>query len=124
MVKSDLPEEERARRWGQLEQVYLAQSLSFYPRDYVLPSSPPERLLETVERFEEDLTDRVRMHGPMKLIIEVGNAIEVGPQRIKGEKSDPVMQELEASLKTMLDCLSDELAQERAGKSPPAPLAM
>jgi 1-acyl-sn-glycerol-3-phosphate acyltransferase len=114
MVKNDLPEEERQRRWQQLEQVYLAQSLSFYPRDYVLPSSPPERLLETVERFEEDLTDRVRVHGPMKLIIEVGDAIEVSPQRSKGEKTDPVMQELETSLKSMLDRLAEELAQERA----------
>jgi 1-acyl-sn-glycerol-3-phosphate acyltransferase len=114
MVKNDLPEDERQRRWRQLEQVYLAQSLSFYPRDYVLPSSPPERLLETVERFEEDLTDRVRVHGPMKLIIEVGDAIEVSPQRSKGEKTDPVMQELETSLKAMLDRLAEELAQERA----------
>lgn len=113
MVKSELPEDERERRWRQLEQVYLAQSLSFYPRDYVLPSSPPERLLETVERFEEDLTDRVRVHGPMKLIIEVGDAIEVAPQRPKGEKTDPVMQELETSLKSMLHALAEELAQER-----------
>ncbi len=118
MVKSELPEDERERRWRQLEQVYLAQSLSFYPRDYVLPSSPPERLLETVERFEEDLTDRVRVHGPMKLIIEVGEAIEVHPQRSKGEKTDPVMQELETSLKSMLDRLAEELAQERARSIP------
>lgn len=116
MVKSELPEEERQRRWRQLEQVYLAQSLSFYPRDYVLPSSPPERLLETVERFEEDLTDHVRVHGPMKLIMEVGDAIEVSPHRAKGEKTDPVMQELESSLKTMLHGLAEELAQERAPK--------
>ena len=124
MVKSDLPEAERERRWQQLEQIYLAQSLSFYPRNYVLPNSPPERLLETVERFEEDLTDQVRVHGPMKLIIEVGDAIEVAPQRPKGEKADRVMLELENSLRTMLENLAEELARKRAQESavpgPPA----
>ena len=36
----------------------------------------------------------------------------------KGEKTDPVMQELETSLKFLLDRLAEELAQERAGKNP------
>jgi 1-acyl-sn-glycerol-3-phosphate acyltransferase len=117
MVKADLPEAERERRWQQLEQVYLAQSLSFYPRNYVMPNSPPERLLETVERFEENLTDKTRIHGPMRLIIEVGDAIEVSPHRSKGEKTDPVMQKLETALRTMLEHLAEELAQKRRGVS-------
>lgn len=114
MIKNELPHEERERRWRQLEDVYLAQALSLYPRNYVLPSSPPERLLETVERFEEDLTDAARIHGPMKLIIEVGEAIEVSPKRPKGEKLDPVMSELEAALRTQLSNLAEEFARERA----------
>jgi len=114
LIKSELPEDERERRWRQLGQVYLAQSLSFYPRNYVMPGSPPERLLETVERFEEDLTDAVRVHGPLKLIIDVGEAIEVSPKRPKGVKADPLMQELGTALKTQLDALAEELAQQRA----------
>lgn len=117
LVKNELPEEERQRRWRQLEDVYLAQSLSFYPRHYVLPNSPPERLLETVERFEEDLTDATRVHGPLKLIIEVGEAIEVPPKRPKGEKLDPVMLELENALRSQLKNLADELASERSTPS-------
>lgn len=117
MVKKEVPEEERERRWRQLEDVYLAQALSLYPRNYVLPNSPPERLLETVERFEEDLTDAARVHGPMKLIIEVGDAIEVSAKRPKGEKLDPIMVELETALRTQLHNLAEELAQERAGSA-------
>ncbi len=78
-----------------------------------MPDSPPERLLETVERFEEDLTDAARVHGPMKLIIDIGEAIEVSPKRPKGAKADPLMQELESTLKSQLDRLAEELAQQR-----------
>ncbi|MCA9071735.1 MAG: 1-acyl-sn-glycerol-3-phosphate acyltransferase [Planctomycetaceae bacterium] len=117
MVKKEIPEEECERRWRQLEDVYLAQALSLYPRHYVMPNSPPERLLETVERFEEDLTDAARVHGPMRLIIEVGEAIEVSPKRPKGEKLDPVMLELESALRSQLDNLADELARERGTTS-------
>ncbi len=120
MIKSELPEAERERRWRQLEDVYLAQALSLYPRNYVMPNSPPERLLETVERFEEDLTDAARVHGPMKLIIDIGEAIEVRPKRPKGTKADPLMQELENALKTQLDNLAEELAQQRAATQTPA----
>jgi 1-acyl-sn-glycerol-3-phosphate acyltransferase len=116
MVKAELPEAERERRWHQLQQIYVAQSLSFYPRNYVMPNSPPERILETVERIEEDLTDQARVHGPLKLIIEVGEAIEVNPKRDKAEKTDPLMQELETALKSQLDGLAEELSQQRARK--------
>jgi hypothetical protein len=81
-----------------------------------MPNSPPERILETVERIEEDLTDQARVHGPLKLIIEVGEAIEVNPKRDKAEKTDPLMQELETALKTQLDGLAEELSQQRARK--------
>ena len=37
--------------------------------------------LETVERFEEDLTDRIRLHGPIRAKIMIGEAIEVSPTR-------------------------------------------
>ena len=36
----------------------------------------PERLLETVERYEEDLTDAARPHSPIHAVISVGEAME------------------------------------------------
>ena len=102
MAKGDLPEEERARRWRQLADLYLAQQLDFYRPDYVKMRPTPERLLETVERFEEDLTDKARVYRPMEALIEAGEAIEVNPERDRHAPTDELMQTLEDRLKAQL----------------------
>ena len=113
MVGGEMNEVERVRRWRQLYDVYLAQQLSHYPRDYVTRSDNlPERVLETVERFEEDLTDEVKAHGPMHVVIEVGEAIEVSPQRDRKAAADPVMQGIETQLAEMLVRLASESSRE------------
>ena len=81
MVDEDLLEGERQRRWRQLADCYLAQQLSLYPTDYIGPDRPAERILETIERFEEDLADVATVHGPLTVLVEVGEAIEVSPRR-------------------------------------------
>lgn len=101
MVNGDIPEAERARRWRQLADLYLAQQLSCYPPDYVDENPSPERLLETVERFEEDLTDKTRVYTPLRAMITVGTAIPVDPARTRGGE-DPVMVQLRAQLTAML----------------------
>ena len=113
MVKDDLDAGERKRRWRQLADCYRSQQLSLYPRDYLSPSAAPERLLETVERFEEDLTDVARLNGPLKVHMEVGDPIEVSPQRQRGSASDPLMDELRARLSALLLGLSRELDSRR-----------
>jgi 1-acyl-sn-glycerol-3-phosphate acyltransferase len=100
MVQGELPEAERARRWAQLADMYLAQQLSCYPPDYLAAAPTPERLLETVERFEEDLTDNCRPYPPLRAQVTVGDAIPVNPVRERGD--DPVMVELERQLKDAL----------------------
>ena len=105
MVNGDISEEERAARWKQLADIYLAQQLSLYPPDYLESPPTPEQLLETVERFEEDLTDTARIHRPMHVRIEVGAAIEVRPERERGVDVDPVMAKLRSDIETMLDRL-------------------
>jgi 1-acyl-sn-glycerol-3-phosphate acyltransferase len=101
MVQSDLPEPERARRWAQLADMYLAQQLSCYPPDYLAASPTPERLLETVERYEEDLTDDCRAHHPLRVNVSIGDAIVVNPTRERG-REDPVVAGIEGQLKQML----------------------
>ncbi len=109
MVGGDISEAERDRRWRQLYNVYMAQQLSHYPRDYVTRGENlPERVLETVERFEEDLTDQINAHGPMHVVIEVGEAIEVATKRDRKAESDPVMQAIESQLREMLARLAAE----------------
>jgi hypothetical protein len=102
MVKGEVSEEERERRWRQLADTYLAQQLACYPPDYVGSDGSPERILETVERFEEDLTDACRSYPPMEAVVEIGEAIFVEADRPR-EGEDPLMTELEARLKSSLE---------------------
>lgn len=102
MIAGEIDEPERARRWRQLADVYLAQQLNFYPPDYFLPDPTPEKLMETVERFEEDLTDHVTLHRPIRAVIDVGEAIEVPTTRERGADVDPVMQQIRTDLETRL----------------------
>jgi hypothetical protein len=106
LVAGDIPEEERARRWRQLADRYLAQQISLYPPEYIASRPTAERLLETVERFEEDLTDEARCHRPFRAVIQVGEAEVASPGRDRGESEDPLMQRLETRLQAMLDELA------------------
>ncbi len=114
LVGGKLSSEEKARRWRQIHDIYLAQNLSLYPTDYLRSRPTPERVLETVERFEEDLTDVARPHPPMHAVLSMGEAIEVDAQRPRGG-DDPLMGQIKQSLQGMLD----ELEQ---GSGPLLPL--
>ena len=102
MTKDEIDEADRKRRWKQLDDLYLVQQLCNYPPDYVRSNSTPERILETVERFEEALTDKVRVHGPIRATVTVGPAIAVPPNREGRGENDPVMEQIEQQLKSML----------------------
>ena len=103
MVHGELTEEERARRWRQLADLYVAQQLHCYCGDYLADAPPPERLLETAERYEEDLTDIARPHPPLHAVISVGEAIEAAPTRDRSGDSDPLANELRRQLELMLE---------------------
>lgn len=102
MASGTLDEPELQRRWRQLGDMYLAQQLSLYPPDYLAANPTPERMLETVERFQEDMTDRVSVHAPLRAIVQVGDAIEVSPERARGAEVDPLMLAIREQLETML----------------------
>ena len=103
MVHGEITEEESARRWRQLADLYVAQQLNCYSGDYLDDGSPPERFLETVERYEEDLTDAARPHPPIHAVISVGEAIEVSPAKDRGANSDPIANDLRRQLEQMLE---------------------
>ena len=76
---------------------------TFVTEGYVTEDAPKNRIIETVERFEEDLTGKVTVHGPVEAKITVGDAIEVSTSReVRGE-SDPLMAAIEGQLRTMLE---------------------
>lgn len=103
LVKGELTEADRATRWRHLADVYLVQQLHCYPGNY-MDEATPERLLETVERYEEDLTDVARPHPPIRAVITVGDAIEVGAERERSaEREDPVTVQLRQSMEDLLE---------------------
>jgi len=102
MIKGELAEDEKARRWRLLEDCDLAQQLYHYPPDYITENAPKSHIIETVERFEEDLTGKITVHGPVDAKITVGDAIEVSTGREARGEADPLMTGIETQLRTML----------------------
>jgi 1-acyl-sn-glycerol-3-phosphate acyltransferase len=110
LVARRVTQEERERRWRHLAACYYAQQMSHYPRNYIMrDKNLPERLVETVERFEEDFTDVITVHAPFHATIDVGEAVTVGTHRERGDGTgDPVMLEIRRQMQSMMDALAAE----------------
>jgi 1-acyl-sn-glycerol-3-phosphate acyltransferase len=119
MVHGELTDEEQARRWRQLADLYVAQQLHCYSGNYLADEPSPERLLETVERYEEDLTDTATPHPPLHAVISVGDAIEATPARERGTDSDPLAQKLRGQLERML--VESQTLRRTAGRNAGTP---
>jgi 1-acyl-sn-glycerol-3-phosphate acyltransferase len=102
MVTGELTETDRAARWRHLADVYLVQQLHCYTGDYT-ENPTPERILETVERYEEDLTDVARPHFPIRAVITVGDAIEVTAARDRSHEVDPITAEIRQRMEELLE---------------------
>ena len=106
LTTGELDDRERERRWTQLSRIYLSQQIASYPPDYLSSPATDTRILETVERLEEDITDRAGMHGPLEVIIEVDEPIEVPTDRTPRGEEDPIMKRLRERMQSMLDRLA------------------
>jgi len=115
MIGDEMELAERKRRWEQLERTYLAQQVDCYPDQYVTEHPSVDRLLETVEKFEEDFTDTCRVHGHLKAITVVGDPIEVSTKRERGLDYDPLMAQIRERLEAMLLELQPESKMYSAG---------
>jgi 1-acyl-sn-glycerol-3-phosphate acyltransferase len=118
MVSGQVSLGQRARRWQQLADIYLAQQLATYPPGYLVRPTV-DRVLEIIEKFEEDITDKARLHGQLKVVLDVGEPIEVNPERQRGVSVDPLMVQIQQSLQAMIDHLTGEspLLEAAAGES-------
>jgi 1-acyl-sn-glycerol-3-phosphate acyltransferase len=103
MVRGGLADAEKKRRWRQLADLYFAQQLYCYSADYLDGAPSPERLLETVERYEEDLTDSARPHPPLHAVISIGEAIEAAPARDRSADDDPLAEGVRRGLGILLE---------------------
>jgi 1-acyl-sn-glycerol-3-phosphate acyltransferase len=101
LIEGKCTAEELATRWRHLDDCTFAQALESYPRGYIDGEPTTERILETLERFEEDTTDTSRVHRPMHCRMDIGEALPVTTARPRGE-ADPLTVQLEERLKTML----------------------
>jgi 1-acyl-sn-glycerol-3-phosphate acyltransferase len=109
MIEGTIDTAERRRRWKQLADLYIAQQMSHYAPGYIFKTRAPERKLETVERFEEDLTDDCTIHRPMSAIVQVGEAIAVDPGRSSSRDADAFMETIRDRIGAMLAELSKRL---------------
>jgi 1-acyl-sn-glycerol-3-phosphate acyltransferase len=106
LVEGGLSDAERDRRWDQLARLYLAQRLSLYPPGYLEGHPSTERVLETVERLEEDLTDVATVHRPLAVTVSVGEPLAV---TVDGARPAALTSDIRDRIETLLDirCTSD-----------------
>lgn len=102
MVNGQMTETERTSRWRDLSDIYLVQQLHCYPGDYV-QTPTPERILETIERYEEDLTDVARPHASIRAVITVGDPIDVEGERDRAMEIDPITAEIRRQMEALLE---------------------
>ncbi len=57
MSRNVLAVEEKKRRWSHLRANYLARQIDCHPDQYLTRFPSVDRILETIEKFEEDLAD-------------------------------------------------------------------
>lgn len=100
LIHANLPAGDRAARWKHLSDLYLVQQLHCYPVDY-LEHPTPERLLETLERFEEDLTDKARPHFPIRAVITVDDPIEI--DATSRENTESITETLHRRIERMMN---------------------
>jgi hypothetical protein len=106
LTAGNLSTRKRKIYWQYFEDTYLAQQVFCYPDNYLRLPTTVNRVLETVERFEEDVSDRAPVHGKLKAVIEIGEAIPVDPKRDRSSETDPLMEQIRDRLQSRLDCLA------------------
>jgi 1-acyl-sn-glycerol-3-phosphate acyltransferase len=112
LVEGGLSDAECDRRWDQLARLYLAQRLSLYPPGYLEGQPSTERVLETVERLEEDLTDVATVHRPLAVSVTVGEPVTVTPD---GPRPAALTNDVRDRIENLLAIPSaNDLAPDRA----------
>jgi 1-acyl-sn-glycerol-3-phosphate acyltransferase len=87
----------------------FAQDLSSYPTEYLMPEQATDtRVVETIQRMQESVYGKADHSIPLKAVIRFDAAIEVDTARPPRGVRDPLMQQLEDRLTTMIGELSGE----------------
>jgi Acyltransferase len=87
----------------------LAQELLSYPDCYLLPNQVTDtRIVETIQRMQENLLGKADVSIPLRVVIQFAEAIPVPPEKAPRDQSDPLMVLLQSNLQSMLGALSAE----------------
>ena len=116
LIAGNLSEAESARRWRQLADIDTAERWYRHPPTHLVSCATPEQLLETVERIEEMLVGRARIYRPMRAVVHVGAAIEVGATGRGGGAG--LLDEIRGQMQSLLN---PSAATERATPAASAP---
>jgi len=99
LVKEGVPAETVSRVRKTLADVALAQQLENYCTDYFSPSATETQILETVEKFEEDLRGTTRTHAPFEAKMTVCEPVVVGESK---DTSEALAENLRGSIVSSL----------------------
>ncbi|MCA9064925.1 MAG: 1-acyl-sn-glycerol-3-phosphate acyltransferase [Planctomycetaceae bacterium] len=106
LLKKDVDQAERDRWWRQLTDAYYVQCLSLYPSDYLVHGAngkvTDERIVETVHRLEEDMTDSTTIHPEWRAEFRIGQPMTIDPDQKRSRDGDTLMNDLR---QRMLDLL-------------------
>ncbi len=108
LAKGEVSKAERERRWGQLERIDIVQQLCRHPERYIQQLPSRERILETIENFEELLTGQVSRAVRLKAVIDVQAGIEIPAQKHRDPTADPCLIAIRQSMEESLQRLSRE----------------
>ena len=121
LAKGNLDPQEAMERRQDLYDLNFVQQLCYYPVDYLSGDTgkvTAERIIEMLERLEEDLTDKITMPRRFKLVIDVLDAIEVPAEKLpRGMQSDPVMDEVRTCLETNLALSAESMSAYESAPS-------
>lgn len=97
-----------------LEDVHLALQLFSYPGDYMTASPTPERMAETIEKFEEDIYGSyARPKGARRAIVRLGEPIDVRAS-LAGARPRAAAETLTAELERRLGAMVADSGMGRA----------
>jgi hypothetical protein len=100
---------DRSRLSQDAKNADLAQELLSYPDSYLQGDQVTDmRIVETIQRIQETYLGKSNVDIPLKVVIQCDEAIEVPASRAPRGERDPLMQQLQQRLESMLGELSCE----------------
>jgi 1-acyl-sn-glycerol-3-phosphate acyltransferase len=107
LLKEGVQPETKESVWRVLRDVYLAQQLDNYSTSYFSKAATTTQLLEAVEKFEEDLTDKVKVHRPFRVTMTICDPVIAAHD---GDRNRGVVEKIKSTIFEKLRSDADNLS--------------